>query len=668
MPRRTVSYSNPDCFSFLIKKNKQIYSTKPNNLKTRNSFHYNGQIQKKTVGVELVANGKDVHRLTCRGSEDWYLTIQFDERGCELPQDNEEGRLDNPGWPHPQPLAPETWQEMEEPPEEATGRSLEPESTARSPNDSHRDRQQDNWKKLGKEEADNQSFHRTANQANPRVYSQTEPNIFGQADYKVSEPNGHRTSDQADLRASNRDNVADHRATNQTDQGMSEQTGSKASHQADHVDSEQTDDQIPVLYEQRTPEQIDRRLSGQAERRISEQTDRRMSGQAERRISEQTDRRMSGQAERRTSEQTDRRLSGQAERRTSEQTDRRLSGQAERRTSEQTDRRMSGQAEQRTSEQTDRRMSGQAERRISEQTDRRMSGQAERRTSEQTDRRMSGQAERRTSEQTDRRLSGLVEQKLYEQIDQRLSEQTGYKTSVKTHHKVHDQVTELAEHQVADPADSGTHHPRVAKHDYSKSKEVDHLRNEKDDKIEDNQFDYGESDHRYDDRIFTSKKDKEADFRIQPCKFNTSQTDLSDSKVLDVTDSESKNFLQAFNSFENKFINHLQAKGRDFSPRFPTISTQLDYIISQDKSQVIATETNVSEHQDRKNSHEHKKARSKRFPSIVYQDPYQVSLQYMEKHHILQIFQQITENLVYERPADPLSFMLYQVFLINRNS
>uniref|UniRef100_A0A2K5N5L7 Large ribosomal subunit protein eL28 n=1 Tax=Cercocebus atys TaxID=9531 RepID=A0A2K5N5L7_CERAT len=40
-----------NCPGFLIKRNKQTYSTEPNNLKARNSFRYNGLIRCKTVGV-----------------------------------------------------------------------------------------------------------------------------------------------------------------------------------------------------------------------------------------------------------------------------------------------------------------------------------------------------------------------------------------------------------------------------------------------------------------------------------------------------------------------------------------------------------------------------------------------------------------------------------------
>ncbi|XP_073680986.1 large ribosomal subunit protein eL28 [Garra rufa] len=46
--------------SFLIKRNKQTYSTEPYNLKAKNSFRFNGLVHRKTVGIEPAADGKGV--------------------------------------------------------------------------------------------------------------------------------------------------------------------------------------------------------------------------------------------------------------------------------------------------------------------------------------------------------------------------------------------------------------------------------------------------------------------------------------------------------------------------------------------------------------------------------------------------------------------------------
>merc|ERR1719242_2517554 len=50
--------------SFLLKRSRLNMSLEPNNLKSKNSFRYNGLIHRKTVGVEPAKDGKGVVLVT----------------------------------------------------------------------------------------------------------------------------------------------------------------------------------------------------------------------------------------------------------------------------------------------------------------------------------------------------------------------------------------------------------------------------------------------------------------------------------------------------------------------------------------------------------------------------------------------------------------------------
>lgn len=257
--------------------------------------------------------------------------------------------------------------------------------------------------------------------------------------------------------------------------------------------------------------------------------------------------------------------------------DSKASSQADGVRSEHTDNQMSALPEQGTYEQTEQRTSSLAERIASEQFDQKPSVPSLQRAHGRSDHRMPRPGDQRTAQQIESRLSGLIEKKTYEQIDQRSSDQVDHKRASKTHLKVHDQTTKPAEHPETDSDKAG-----------GESDQTDDLLDEEDDYTEDNLFDYREQSN---DEVFRQlgygKEEEEDDFKVQPCKFEPSQTDASVSNTSIESDTESVADLRVFMPFDNSTF---QTKEQAYSEKFPSISSKLDYIISREKPQPTEVE------------------------------------------------------------------------------
>ncbi|KAM4888603.1 testis-specific expressed protein 55 isoform 2-T2 [Thomomys bottae] len=308
----------------------------------------------------------------------------------------------------------------------------------------------------------------------------------------------------------------------------------------------------------------------------------------------------------------------------------------------------SGQTRQEMYELTRQKLSKETERKNTQQAEWKFSSQTEIRTSQTTDHKISQPSERRASEKSSGKLPSS-DGRGSAQTDYRFPSLSGQGTS-RLSGKT-DQVNRRTGASTDDTEFRGEQSAGPFIPDMDEERENDIF---EEDAREDYTPPYNEAFSQLEDQIFTELVGGEQYFRIEPCKFEDSSSNVKDQlSVSTEVEIESTMVLPTYRPIDVASHSAYQVQGQVISHKLPTISSKAAYLPSQEGVQTTQGDFSggvfdASSFQD-----------YGRFPSIVYEDPYQIALQYMEKHRILQIFQ-ITENLVYEKPDDPLLFMLYQ--------
>nr|XP_021504249.1 uncharacterized protein C3orf30 homolog [Meriones unguiculatus] len=289
------------------------------------------------------------------------------------------------------------------------------------------------------------------------------------------------------------------------------------------------------------------------------------------------------------------------------------------------------------------------------------SGQTDQGASEElTDHRSPGSAEIKASQQVDHKISEPPSQQIPRKLEGKVREEIEVGMSLPSSKRASEQTDQSSSYQT-DSRMSGKSQP-YSTDDYEaedfpvqprfrEDKEADYERmgraTENDTDSYYKPFAQGSLPETFDNN--------EAAQKIQPCTFEDSQIELRSRASTGETESSAT--VQIF-PHESEIATDFQFSRE----KLPHITSKTYYFSNQEAVQGTENTTNAYEDfEQRKGFQRHSQAGRRRFPPIVYEDPYQIALRYMEKHNILQIFQQITENLVYEKPDDPLDFMLGQV-------